>query len=205
MNIVKATTKAFDADLNATRERLDVLALNPDGQAHYAECIRDGCNHHWAMILARRTFPGVRTDSQFFAGIGTLEKQFKGDPEGLQRVVQAARSKGYNPSPHDLYDPGMCRSEVGMGDPEAFVSQRDGRGEVQRRLKKRGWGSDRMGVKGEQREPKPDVALAPDIVERLAIEAATRDPSLRTKKKQEIREMIVEKHTRKKARNTKLV
>ena len=68
--------------------------------------------------LDNKRFPPIRTDSTFLANHGTLDKQFEGDDRQLNKVVEEARKRGYNPNPNDTYIPTLARY---TGDPLAFV------------------------------------------------------------------------------------
>ncbi len=69
-------------------------------------------------MLKNRKFPGVRTDAQFLANHGTLDKQFSGDDRQLETITEKAKKYGYNPNPNDTYIPSLARY---TGDPLAFV------------------------------------------------------------------------------------
>jgi putative FmdB family regulatory protein len=60
----------------------------------------------------------IGTDTAYYRGRGTLEKQFGSDHDLKIRVRQAMRH-GYRPSPNDVYEPGLAKY---IGDPDAFVS-----------------------------------------------------------------------------------
>ena len=55
--------------------------------------------------------PAIRTDAQFLANHGTLDKQFEGDDtRQLEAITDELRKKlGYNPSPNDTYIPSLAQ------------------------------------------------------------------------------------------------
>lgn len=136
--------------------------------------------------------PGCVTDSTFFAGVGTLDKQFADDPAGLARIVAKAKAKGYTPMPGDFYQPGLADDE---GDPQAFVKSR---GEVQERCIERGVpceGSckvtDAEAPARPERARKRRVTLGKDIVARHLRERQAANPELNVKTETAD---IIEKH-----------
>lgn len=80
-----------------------------------------------------------------------------------------------------------------VGDPEAWV---DGRGDVQRVLEKRGWGSEgSVKAKLREKEPPKPVALAEDLIQEKMREMVIKDPGLKEKPREELREKVLDKHT----------
>lgn len=128
------------------------------------------------MLKSRRA-PRCMTDDVFVSGMGTLDDQFKGDPSGLQLVIDGAKRQGYTPSPRDIYCPGLAMS---CGDPDAFVKTR---GDVARVCRKKGMDSyGAVNVKA-YREPEeeptmPRRGLAPDIAMRAAGCRAMKTPEI---------------------------
>lgn len=153
------------------------------------------------MANARKA-PGSQTDRELFAGVGTLADQFKGDEAGLKRVVAKAKRLGYNPGDCDFYNPTMVRPEVGEGDPEAFIPATGGRGHIKKVAQQRGLPvRGQMNLAGSDIRPpkKKPVRLAEDIVREKACEMVRKNPDLRMKTKNELRQMVMEKHAPKRS------
>jgi hypothetical protein len=154
------------------------------------------CEKRFKEMLESRAPPRCMTDDVFFGGPGrrTLLDQFDGDEYGVNELVQAARKRGYNPSPFDTY---VDTIADGLGDPEAFVST-GGRGHIRRVCEKRGLGC-RGAVNLEPRAPdrdyikEPKVALAEDIVQE-EMTRMKKDPKNASKKEGELRDQIISKH-----------
>ena len=125
----------------------------------------DISDHRFAEMLALRQPPKSLTDREFYEGHGTLDKQFGGDTESLERVVKAAKRQGYNPGVHDVYVPTIAKCE---GDPRAFIH--GGRGQVSSLLKSRG--EEGRGIVKTKSRPRKDplknVKLAAPVVAELA-------------------------------------
>lgn len=84
------------------------------------------------------------------------------------------------------------------GDPEAWV---DSRGDVQKVLEKRGWGSKgTINVKPRigDTEPEAGPAMAPDLVEKYATEIAMRDPHPELVDMKDLKEQVVDRMAPKK-------
>lgn len=166
----------------------------------YVKMRREGTGHRFSEMVATQAGPVVSTDDTFFAGMGTLYDQFQSQKH-LNRFVKAARAKGYNPSPNDVYMPGLARFK---GDPEAWVSRAQGRGYIRKLLESRGYRCNANLSNIEACEPTDDP-LAPknckplgeDIIRRRIAQYQNADPSLRKKDRRELREMVIEKHSHK--------
>lgn len=174
-----------------------VSQTNTTYQQIYEMAMSNGCGHALADMLASRRAPQAQTDREFFLNQGKLGEQVK-DKVRLRHYIRQAKKHGYNPSPNDVYMTQLARFP---GDPEAFVSPSGGRNQVKRTLEKRGWGSEGLvNVKPAQYTPAmdaPDIPLGEDIVRDVACEMVKKDPSLRKKKKAELREMVIDKHGKK--------
>lgn len=149
---------------------------------------RDGI----AEIVASGQFPSLRTDTSFFAGVGTLQKQL-GDGSELKAVTLRAKRAGYTPNADDMYCPSLARF---TGDPEAFVPFSGGRSYVKKICEKRGVPCHGMvEYTPPERPPKPKVRLAERTVQRLMREKIRKDPSL-ARDKAGLRAQIIERHGR---------
>lgn len=162
-------------------------------RALYMKIRRGGASHRFADMVACQRGPGLMTDSVFFAGLPKLQDQFVDDTQ-REKVIAVARRNGYNPSPNDVYEPGLARFQ---GDPEAFVPPSGGRGYIRRLCEKRGWACDGA-VKVQHQQPGSDPfeaskPLAEDLITGHMRAEIKKNPALKNKKK-ELREKIIAKH-----------
>jgi len=94
-------------------------------------------------ICETRTCPGLRTDTNFHAGRGTLLTQMDDDPQWTKFLVQQARKQGYSPGANDVY---IGQLADRTGDPDAWLKPGEGRSELIRRAKKKGKGIEAPGI-----------------------------------------------------------
>lgn len=161
------------------------------------------------MFAAQRP-PQANTDREFLMG-NTNGAQFEGDPKAKKvpalggrnmaeyigdRYKTVAEKHGQNVKGKKY----LRQLAKFPGDPEAWV---DGKGDVQRVLEKRGWGVDWDGV-GTNVQPRDpltppkEILLAENIIQERMVEMVNRDPGLKEKPREELREKIIAKHGRKK-------
>lgn len=143
-----------------------------------AQAKRDGktsdatADHRFAEMLAFRRAPQSKTDREFYRGVGTLDDQFKTDPQHLKVVTENAKRRGYTPGRNDVYMPTLAREP---GDPMAFVSPSGGVGELKRRAEALGFEGNGV-VKTKRRGPTEDPLkrqhLAPDVMNQLMVHEA---------------------------------
>ena len=143
-------------------------------------------------VLKSRRMPSIRTDAQFLANHGTLDKQFAGDNRQLKAVTDTAKSLGYNPSPNDTYIPTLARFP---GDPLAFVPA----GSPKSHIKKVCEATDRacegdVTVNRPRKEPAKTVRLGEDLVQEEAEQLIMRNPEEALKPKEQLRNEILDKH-----------
>lgn len=148
-----------------------------------------GRNNMREMINARK-FPGVKTESTFFSGRGTLDQQFKDDPWYLERIIEGARARGYEPNPNDVY---MSQLADGDGDPDAFISQADGMSKIRKVCESKKLHCEELGTERYDVAPKPTVKLAEDLVQEKMAEYKA-DPEYSSMGDQELREFVVDQH-----------
>lgn len=154
------------------------------------------CGQNKVRLLFLRA-PAIKTSATWLKGKGTLLDHFGDNPEGRRQLayrVAVARSRGYNPSPHDVYDETLA---LEPGDPDGFIPHDDPAGHVKRVCERRGVGCDNSLAKVKAPAPRPIQAapLADDIVQDLAAEKITRNPDLGRKTKVEMAEMIRHNHS----------
>lgn len=163
----------------------------------YAEAISHGASPLFADMLASRSPPGGMTDSVAVSGIGTLANQFQGKRGEiqLQKIIAAAKKRGYTPNPNDIYQPGLASS---VGDPLAFCPSGAGyRHHVKKVCELRGVVPLEADIKVNRRqyreEPK-SVPLAEKLIREYTPKVLEADPALQRKKPQEVREAVIAKH-----------
>lgn len=118
-------------------------------------------------IIESGQTPGVRTDTSFHAGRGTLLDQMQGDENWTNHLVKKARERGLNLTGRETYIGQLDDAEC--GNPDAFLKPDEGLSELKRRLQKTGKGCDMPGLTVEARKdfgPKKR-ALNPQVTRRL--------------------------------------
>jgi hypothetical protein len=143
-------------------------------------------------VLKSRKMPAIRTDAQFLANHGTLEKQFDGDQRQLKAVTDKAKELGYTPSPNDTYISTLARFP---GDPLAFVPA----GSPKNHIKKVCEATDRacegdVEVQRERKKPKETIRLGEDLVQEEAEQLIMKNPEEALKPKEQLRNEILDKH-----------
>ena len=143
-------------------------------------------------VLDGRKMPAIRTDSQFLANHGTLDKQFDGDDRQLKAITDAAKKKGYNPNPNDTYIPSLARF---TGDPLAFVPPDSPKSHIKKVCE----ATDRacegdVTVGRERKEPEETVRLGEDLVQEEAAMRIMENPEEALKPKEQLRNEILDKH-----------
>lgn len=175
----------------------DVQFAGPEVIAHFLSMVQAGESPRFAEMLALQKAPAANTDREFFSGRNTLGQQFDGDDRGLATVLRAAKRHGFTPSRNDIYEPGLCRPEVGQGDPQAFISSSDGRGEVKRRVERLGWAADGLvKSKGGMSREKEGNPLAKKLAANLLPKAINKTPELARASKSEQYAELVRRHGR---------
>lgn len=122
------------------------------------------CEGKMADVLEARSFPGLNTDTTFLANRGTLEKQFDGDNEALERVMAKSVKMGYKPNPNSVYMSSLAAYE---GDPRAYLTAGDAKGHIRKICEERG-----VGCSGSVNIPQPEPKVDPDEARRRARERA---------------------------------
>lgn len=153
--------------------------------------VKKGMSRSMAEIIAYRTAPGVHgTDTQAFAGCGSLQKQLGKQTE---RVCKAAMKHGYKPTGNEMYNPTFARFE---GDPQAFSSQGQGLGHYLKLAEERGTGvKGDVNIEARAKAPPKKKKLAKDIVARHMQQRFEQDPGLKfTANRRELAEQISEQH-----------
>jgi hypothetical protein len=161
-------------DSGTEDERAEANALpyrenDPSCAFHRYQRMRiDGTSHKLAVMLASRSFPGVRTDATFNHG-RCNGNQFETHPALGDQYRRLADAAGVSTT-GKFYSSGLADFP---GDPTAWVSDR---GDVLRVARLKG-----MRVRGDvehdpgEREPMPDVPIAPEIVKGFVDDYMTQD------------------------------
>ena len=156
------------------------------------------------MCATRQATATVGSERAFLADVGFRHHGLDDHPQWLQEmIVQKATRAGISVNGKRYY--GGLADGRGVRDPEAWcATQQDFLDVVKRRNLKATSGSGLGGVnhEGMLAPPAPDVDLAPDIVDRLTKEYQ-QHPDYHQRPVQELKEMVVEKHGRKKKSSVK--
>jgi len=147
----------------------------PHARAHYARMIADGQSERWAIMCALQAPPGTRqTERAFFEGRNNGEWLSKLPKRQAERMLQAARESGVNPS-GKIYFGGIA-DKRGIYDPEAWVSDAS---DVKRVAEKRGLDVDgAITHRSSGRPVKKVVDIAPDILRRETAYELKKNPGL---------------------------
>lgn len=151
----------------------------------------------WAMrpfdrMVVTGQPPGERTDRGFLAGTEN-GRQFEKTPHIGEYYRKVAESKGQNVKGKKY----LGQLADYPGDPRAWV---DGRGDIQRRCEEKGWGcTGTVKTKRHDVEPSKGVDIAPDLLERYTRQEIAKEGGVVSpKRREEIRESVRAKRTRKK-------
>ena len=151
--------------------------------------IQRGRNNIGEVMKSRR-FPGVNTENNFFANRGTLEQQFKDDPQFLQEIIEGAKADGYTPNPNDVYISQIARK---TGDRRAFISQADGVSKIRKVCEEERLHCEALGTQKFEVAPKKKVRLAEPLVQEK-MQEYKQNPEFSGMKDGELREFVVDKH-----------
>jgi hypothetical protein len=172
----------------------DVACASESVQRRYRELLAEGVSPRMAEMFALRTAPRVMTDSVYFAGVGTLDKQIGSAPCGqLDGLIAAAQAHGFTPGVNDFYDDGLADF---FGDPKAFVPPTGGRNHVRRVCEERGVANfGPVQVQGRERENPPEpTRLAPDLAEEAVDVMIRANPELARVDRRELLAEAVHRH-----------
>lgn len=158
----------------------------------YIESIANNTHPRMAEMFALQQAPRLMTDSVFMGGTGRLGDTMS--ESHLEEVLAGAKKHGFTPNMNSMYMPTIARF---CGDPEAFVSQSDGRYYVKKLLEKRGAGGEgAVTVKSREplEAPKRKHRLAPDIVNRTVALMRQEKPELREVPVAKLKAQVIETH-----------
>ena len=159
---------------------IDVISDNPAIQAHYEECLKNGCTPRLAEMLAFAQPPRADDDTSFLA-VRRPREQFANQPEIGDAYAKHAKAAGMNIT-GAIYEPGLAQFP---GDPNAWVRDR---GEIRKKVEALGMGCEgAVNVKARNDlPPKPTVDIAPDVVLERALDIASANPEAHPKLTEEL-------------------
>lgn len=174
----------------------DVIHAGTEAMQIYEQAIANGESQRFAEMVALRQAPRGSTDSTFFAGIGTLDKQLK-RPQAIQELRKNARKMGVALTGNEFYQPSLARFPL---DPRACISQSEGKDRIRRMVEKDGTGCEgAINIKAREPEkaPEPKYKIHPRIMRRL-MKRELANPANATLDRRELAEKIIDKHSKKK-------
>lgn len=153
--------------------KFQTISDNPEVQAHYEQCRRQGTSHTLAEMMATQIAPFLMTDKVWNEGRvnGSQFQETKMSRSQGDAYKKRAERAGVSTT-GKTYMPSLANAP---GDPEAWVSDR---GDVRRLCEKRGYGCPEVGVKMRQ-DPLPEVDVAEDVVQELVEKELEKDPGQR--------------------------
>lgn len=158
------------------------------------------CGDRWATLLALQQPPGINTTDTFWAGRKPWYEVY-GDPSSKKNNTYINDIKrGFARQGIDLgnreYMPELARFKY---DPEAIVPFEGARSCIKNLCEKRGMAC-HGAVETSHRQPDRDLLadencpMAPDLIRQKARNMVKQDPSLKSKSKKELRELVLAKH-----------
>lgn len=147
-------------------------------EAHYQECLANGCSPRLAEMLACAQPPQAQTDREFLEG-RCNGNDFEKMPALGDLYRRRAASAGVDVT-GKVYLPGLAEFP---GDPEAWVS---GRGDVQDVCERKGLGCPQLHIKPQVSEPAPEISVADDLVAEHAERRIEANPSLAERPRAEV-------------------
>jgi hypothetical protein len=138
---------------------------------HYLTCRDNGCSRSMALMLATRSFPGIRTDSIFNEGRFSGQDQFIDCPAKGAWLRRQAEEAGVSTT-GKYYLSGLAEYP---GDPTAWV---DSMSDVRRvaREKNLAIREGYLTQKAVEREPMADVEIADDIIDNEVADILDENP-----------------------------
>lgn len=168
-----------------------IISEDPAVQAFYEQMRRAGQSHLLAEMFALQAPPQSNSDREFLEG-HCNGSQFQNDPKRGNYYAKVAKKAGVSTT-GKVYMPGLAAYP---GDPQAWVSDRH---DVQKVCEQRGYNCEgAVKVKSEIKQVQEAPRLAEDIVQRKVKQYVAKDPAIKKRPKQELREMVIEKHGRRK-------
>lgn len=144
-----------------------------------------------ADMLASRQAPGTKwTDRTFLQGRLTGHSLDRMDPVTRAKWLKVAKKKGFSLNGKVLCS-GLTNQEFDL---RAWVDSRAEQKERCAALGRNLWVNGDCVYSAPELPPKPKVNLAASIVEKEVNSLLKKDPSLRKKKRQELREAVIDKH-----------
>lgn len=161
--------------------------------AEFDRMVETGCTPQFAAMCLLRQAPGTKgTDRALMQG-DVLNHGLADMPVWLQEMhVAKAKAAGISIA-GKVYKGGLADGR-GPADPAAWVGGVDDVLEVARKRDLHVYDGVVTHTPVRDIVPKPDVPLAPKLVEGLVNDYLQADPGLAAKPRQELREMVIDKH-----------
>ena len=146
-------------------------------------------------IIDSGQVPGVRSDTQFHAGRGTLLDQLQGDENWANHLAKKAKERGLNLTGRETYIGQLDDAEC--GNPDAFLKQDEGLSELKRRLQRTGKGCDMPGLTVEANKDfgLKQKALNPKVTKKF-MDQYRRSGEAKGKSDAELKAYVEKKHGR---------
>ena len=177
--------------MNKTELPFDIQNARPSIQKQYLSMLEEGISPRFAEMAALQQPPGVKGGDRAFMEGRYNNQQFDKMPKDhAQNIITLAKRAGINPN-GKYYVSGLA-DKRGVQDPEAWV---DGAGDVKRVAEKRN-----LTVKGAVNHkgramPRPkSIPLSENATKEMMKVERKNHPTM---KKEELREMVVDKYGRK--------
>lgn len=175
------------------------VTVNEDGTTEYnpplPESLVKRSKQRLKEMCQKCVAPGLRTDTTWHAGRGTLLDQMDGDEIYTDYLVKQARKKGYNPGANDVYIGQLADSD---GDRKAWFKPGEGTSEMRKRLIASGKGCDspRLHVEPRTYTPKPKKLINEKIARNFEAQYR-KSGEADGMSKQQLRQYVIDKHARK--------
>lgn len=192
----------IDPDKTTVQDELSFANVKTHGPAavqRFLDMIQKGESVKMAEMLATRKAPslGINDQTYFANKRGDLLDQFNGSEIVLKQWNDEYRRRTGEDIPKDAV---IFRSLAsGPGDPDAVLSHKQSLAEIKAKMKVRN-----IRIEGDWEQvpvaapPKPQlIRMGADLVEKYVDEYIVENPDLQHEDRNELREMVIEKHSRK--------
>jgi hypothetical protein len=189
-----------DADPEVLRRCFETHSIgtaNATRGAVYVRGRREGETDRWVAMVALQVGPVLKTEATYFAGHKTMGHLLSDKEIAIYRKLSKDKFN-FIPGPGYIYNSNIASTP---GDPDGWMPPTDARTHVRKVAEKRGVALIREDGAEIVKARAPDVdpyesapAMAPDLVRANVRRMVKKDPSLRKKRPQELREMAMAKH-----------
>lgn len=184
----------YKAKINGISYEVTIIDGKPSYNPPLPKSVQKKSKARLNEMLSSGTAPGLRTDSTFHKGRGTLLDQLDGDEVYADYLVKQAAKKGYTVGANDIY---LGQFDDSCGDPKAFFKPNEGLSEIKKRAEATGKGVDMPGlyVKPKEYTPKPKKLINEKIAKGLEKQYIQSGEAAGMTKKQ-LRQHVINKHAR---------